>query len=130
MPKNSCGVTLIEVLVAFVVLSVTLAVVMQIFSGGLRNARLVDGYSRALLLAESKLAAVGVEKPLVAGEDGGQMGKDFRWRVVINPYGDGGQASINMMRVSLFEVRVQVAWRESTQERTLELTTLRLAAIP
>ena len=74
MPSNYRGMTLIEVLVAFVVLSLTMAVTMQIFSGGIRNARLADSYSRAVFLAESKLAAVGIEQPLTLGESNGQVG--------------------------------------------------------
>ncbi len=47
MPRlsNTCrGMTLIEVLVAFVVLSLAMAVIMQIFSGGMRNGRLARLY--------------------------------------------------------------------------------------
>ena len=69
MQSKCRGMTLIEVLVAFVVLSVTMAAILQIFSGGMRNARLADSYSRAVFLAESKLAAAGIERPLVPGEE-------------------------------------------------------------
>lgn len=126
MPKNSRGMTLIEVLVAFVVLSLTLAVIMQIFSGGLRNARLGDSYSRALFLAESRLAAVGVERPLAVGEDSGQLGSDLQWRVAVAPYADGSDTERLMLPVRLYEVRVRVAWNEAGRERRVELTTLRL----
>jgi general secretion pathway protein I len=67
MRKTCRGMTLIEVLVAFIVLSVTMAVILQIFSGGMRNARLAESYSRAVFLAESKMAAVGLERPLMPG---------------------------------------------------------------
>lgn len=118
--------TLIEVLVAFVVLSLTMAVIMQIFSGGMRNARLTSNYSRALFLAESKLAAVGVENQLEAGEMGGRQGADLHWRVVVVPYADGGDAERLMMPVRLYEVRVLVGWDEDGRERRIELASLRL----
>lgn len=120
--------TLIEVLVAFVVLSVALAVIMQIFSGGLRNARIATGYSRALFLAESKLAAVGVEHPLTGGEYGGQLGVDQGWRVIVNPYDDGAGVDRSTMPVRLFEVRVQVNWTEDGRLRQIELVSLRTGA--
>lgn len=126
MPKNCRGMTLIEVLVAFVVLSITLAVIMQIFSGGLRNARKSDAYSRALFLAESKLDAIGVERPLLAGEDGGQFGSDLKWRVTVTPDADSGDAERLMMPVRLYEVRVRVGWVEAGREQQVELVTLRL----
>lgn len=122
--------TLIEVLVAFVVLSMTLAVIMQIFSGGLRNANLADGYSRALFLAQSKLDAVGVESPLAAGESGGKQGGTLHWRVAVIPYADGGDAERLMMQVRLYEVRVLVGWNEDGRERRIELATLRLGPKP
>ncbi len=118
--------TLIEVLVAFVVLSLTMAVIMQIFSGGMRNARLADSYSRAVFLAESKLAAVGVEQPLAPGEGSGQLGSDFGWRVTVGPYDDGGAADRLMLPVRLYQVRVRVSWSESGRARQVELASLRL----
>ncbi len=115
--------TLIEVLVAFVVLSVTLSVIMQIFSGGLRNARTADAYSRAVFLAESKLAAAGVEQKLVVGESSGEVGKDLRWRVAVSPIEDGGEP---MTPVRLYEVRAQVIWSDDGRERRIELISLRV----
>ena len=126
MRTNSQGMTLIEVLVAFVVLSLTMAVIMQIFSGGMRNARLADTYSRAVFLAESKLAAVGVDQRVVPGEGGGQVGSDFRWRVTIVPHDDSGAADRLMLSVRLYQVRVRINWNESGQERQIELASLRL----
>ena len=126
MRTNCQGMTLIEVLVAFVVLSLTMAVVMQIFSGGLRNARLAETYSRAVFLAESKLAAVGVEQPLAPGEGSGQLGVDLRWRVTVGPYDDNSAADRLMLPVRLYQVRVRVNWSERGRERQIELVSLRL----
>lgn len=126
MHKQCGGMTLIEVLVAFVVLSVTMAVILQIFTGGMRNARLSDGYSRAVFLAESRLAAVGVERPLVLGEDGGQAGQNFKWRVIVVPADDAGAADRQLLPVRLFEVKVLVGWIEDGRDRQIALTTLKL----
>jgi general secretion pathway protein I len=118
--------TLIEVLVAFVILSLAMGVIMQIFSGGMRNARLAEGYSRAVFLAESRLAAVGLEQPLVAGEVGGQLDPDLRWRVTISPYDDGGVADQLLMSQRLYQVRVRVSWGDEGRQRQVELSSLRL----
>ena len=125
--RSDCqGMTLIEVLVAFVVLSLTMAVVMQIFSGGMRNARLADAYSRAVFLAESKLAETGVEQPLAPGEGAGKLGSDFRWRVTVLRYDDGGAAERLTLPARLYQVRVRVNWNEGGRERQVELFTLRV----
>lgn len=125
MRNQSRGMTLIEVLVAFVVLSVTLAVILQIFTGGMRNARLADSYSRAVFLAESKLAAVGVERPLLAGDDAGQM-VDMQWHVNVQPMDDGGAADRLLLPSRLYQVSVRVAWNEGGHDRQILLESLRL----
>lgn len=118
--------TLIEVLVAFIVLSLTMAVIMQIFSGGMRNARLADSYSRAVFLAESKLAAAGVEQPLTPGEVSGRLGSDLNWRVATGLYDDDGAGERLMLQSRLYQVRVFVDWNESGKLRRIELATLRM----
>ena len=118
--------TLIEVLVAFVILSLAMGVIMQIFSGGIRNARLAEGYSRALFLAESRLAAVGREQALIPGEVSGQTNPDLRWRVVINPFDDAGASEQFAMPVRLYQVKVIVNWSEEGRQRLIELSSLKL----
>lgn len=126
MPKKNRGMTLIEILVAFVVLSMTLAVIMRIFSGGLHNAAMADSYSRALFLAESKLAATGIERPLVPGEESGRLGSDLYWRVTVSSNTADDDAGMLMMSVRLYQVKVVVGWKENNREKRIELTTLRL----
>ena len=118
--------TLIEVLVAFVMLSLTMAVILQIFNGGMRNARLAETYSRAVFLAESKLAEVGVERPLAPSESSGDVGADLHWRIMVGLYDDGGVADRLMLPLRLYRVRVQINWSESGRERRVELASLRL----
>ena len=120
------GMTLIEVLVAFVILSVAMGVIMQIFSGGIRNARLAEGYSRALFLAESRMAAVGREQLLVPGEMNGQTSPDLRWRVIVSPFDDAGASEQFAMPVRLYQVKVVVNWSEEGGQRLIELASLKL----
>jgi general secretion pathway protein I len=124
------GMTLIEVLVAFVVLSLTLAVIMQIFSGGMHNARQAGAYSYALILAESQLAAVGVEQPLVVGQRSGQTGPDLTWHTTVDLFDDGGAAERLHLPARLYQIRAQVSWSDGTRARQIELTSLRLGPSP
>lgn len=128
--KKHRGMTLIEVLVAFVILSLAMGVIMQIFFGGMRNARLAGGYSRAVFLAQSKLAAVGIEQPLITGEGSGQLDGDLRWRITVNPYDDGGEAERLLMAQRLYQVQVVVSWSEEGRQRQVALNSLRLGAKP
>ena len=118
--------TLMEVLVAFIVLSLTMAVILHIFSGGMRNARLTDSYSRAVFLAQSRLAAVGVESPLLPGEENGQVGTTLQWRVSVARVEDSGEADRLLMPVRQYLVRAQVTWQEDGRDKQIELSSVRL----
>lgn len=124
------GMTLIEVLVAFVLLSMSLGVIFHIFAGGMRNARTSEGYSRAVFLAESKLAAVGAQYPLVPGEHQGQLESGLQWRLSIARWPDSSAASSVMtLGVALFDVKVQVAWPEHGKNHNVELVSTRLGSV-
>ena len=120
------GFTLIEVLVAFAIAALSLATLMRIFGTGLESARISEAQSRATMVAESRLAAIGVERPLVVGESAGETEDGYRWRVVASPLADDAAAP-----VIRYEVTVVVAWGpEGERERDVALHTLRLAARP
>ena len=133
MRKSNRGFSLLEVLVAFVILALVLGVLMQIFSGGLRNASRAGEYQHAVLLGQSKLASVGIETPLKEGESNGEFDGTYRWQVSIRPYLDSrGQADEQtglpapILPVTLMEVEIQVLWGDIEQPRSVSLQTLRL----
>jgi type II secretory pathway pseudopilin PulG len=80
------GFTLLEVLVAFTLLALVMATLMQVFTRGVTNADIADRYAKAAMLAESKLATVGVEEALVEGDTNGQFNDDYAWRLSVRPY--------------------------------------------
>ena len=132
MKRSHAGFTLLEVLVAFVILALTLSVIMRIFSGGLRNVSVADDYSHALLLAQSRLAEMSVQ-PL-EGEASGEFDKKFRWRSAIHPWTDAAAVPTSRTQplpVSLMEIEVKVAWgEEGGGSREISLSTLQLAPVP
>jgi len=114
------GFTLIEVLVAFAILSLTVVVAMQGFAGGLRLLKLSGDHQRAILIADQKAREVVVPKE--GREEGTEGG--FAWERVIKPVPapeldvPGRPAKWHM-----YEISVQVAWGE--QRRAVGVTTLR-----
>lgn len=80
------GFTLLEVIVAVVIAALCLAALSQVFATGVRAASTSSDYMRAMTLAQSLLAAVGVEK---AASDGSESGttSDGRltWTVSVAP---------------------------------------------
>lgn len=83
---RAAGFTLLEILVAFTLLALVMATLMQVFSKGVTNADIADRYAKAAMLAESKLATVGVEEVLAEGDTSGQFNDDFAWRLSVRPY--------------------------------------------
>ena len=126
MRSFSRGMTLLEILVAFVILSLTMAVILHIFSGGMRNSRSAERYSLAVFLAQSRLAAVGIEQPLELSEVSGQVGPNLHWRVNVVALDDGGEADRLLMPVRQYLVRATVAWNEDGHDKLVELSSLRL----
>jgi general secretion pathway protein I len=88
------GFSLLEVIVAFVILSMTLAAVMQIFSGGLRNAKTSQAYLAALRQAESRLARLGIETRLVEGVTHGRTAEGLRWTQTVSQLERDGRTSL------------------------------------
>ncbi len=124
------GFTLLEVLVAFAVLAVSLGALFQIFSTGTRASRTAEAYTYATLLAESKLASVGIEMPLHTGEQAGEFDNGFAWRVAVRPYWLDGQETDGTFSVPAYEVDVTVSWDGGGGLRSISLTTLRLGSQP
>lgn len=94
-PANNrvLGFTLLEVLVAFTLLALAMGIIMQVFSRGVNGADLADRYAKAAMLAESKLAGVGVEEVLSEGEFTGQFDDSFTWTMSVRPYSSTSEAA-------------------------------------
>jgi general secretion pathway protein I len=117
------GFTLIETLVALIIMIGVATMLYRGFSGGLRAAATADEAESALLVAQSRLAALGVETPLAAGEQEGQE-DGVAWRVSVEPYPGSDEA---VAGPKAFWATVTVAWREKRgARRSLQLTTLKL----
>jgi general secretion pathway protein I len=125
------GFTLIEVLVALVILSLSLAIIFAGFSTSLRSKRVAEDHQQATLLAESKLNSVGVERPLQEGVTVGRFDDRFRWKVEVAPYHEEEMdqtQDLEKLPLVPLVVTVTVSWGDPGDERSVSLTTLRLEA--
>lgn len=120
------GFTLIEILVAFMVLTLVLTVVFRIFSGGLRNIELSSDYTRAVLVAESQLTAAGITVPLEIGETSGEWNEHFHWQRIIEAYLPWEEEKELSSAVQGYRVTVNVNWEQAGQQRRLSLGSIRL----
>ena len=125
---NSRGYSLIEVLVAFMILALALTVLLRIFSGGLSNISASADYARAVLVAEAQLAGAGIAGELSPGETTGEEAGRYRWSRKVTAYPLVGTTGIADQPVSAYQVTVTVEWPRGAQLRQVDLTSLRLAA--
>jgi general secretion pathway protein I len=128
------GFSLIEVLAAFVILALFATSLFGLFSGALGNASAADDWSRALLVAQSRLAAAASVQPLVEVADSGtEEDGRIRWESRVAPWEppevDPELARISdAMTIRLYRVEVDVRFPGlAGGERTISLATLRLA---
>ena len=120
------GFTLLEILVAFVLLSMTLGVILQIFSGGLQNTAAAGHYAQAAIFADSKLAMLDSESPLVEGETHGAEG-NYNWRMTIEPYQDTDDLNkLTTGRYQLYTINLRIQWQHGAHQPELEFKTYRL----
>lgn len=79
------GFSLIEILVAFTILALSLGVLMNVFTTNMYSSRLVMEYSQATDVAESVLAQIGKEISILNGPLEGNILR-FNWRLNVTPY--------------------------------------------
>lgn len=123
------GFSLLEVLVAFAILSLALTTLFSLFGGAVRSSAVARDYQQALLLAETQLAYLqGVNAAqLQAASTHGETSGGFSWRSEVTPL---EQELPVVAGVTLYRLAVQIHWQESGRARQLELTTLRLGQTP
>ena len=119
------GFSLLEVVVAFAILALSLGLLIQLFSRALNTTALSGDYSRAATLAQARLDAVGVYVPLEPGSYSGEPEDGFSWQVFIEPYEPEGLPW--ELPLDSFLVTSVVSWDDGGgKQRETSLTTLRL----
>lgn len=128
LAQRSRGFTLLEVLVAFMVLAVSLSILLRIYSASFNALRSAEHHQTALLLAESRLAETlaGLRADSRGSDsDSGSLQPPYRWSSEIDDYEFANQQGGIDYRVTPRLVRVSVSWGRSPAER-VTLSTLRL----
>jgi len=125
MTSRQQGFTLIEVVVAFAIVSLAFAALYQSFASTLRGGATVEKREHALLLGQSLLDRIGRDLPLQPGEVRGNSKSGFEWVVAMTPYATDKPGV--QWPVPTFEVLVTVSWGNGDGRR-ITLRSLELGA--
>lgn len=121
---NQQGFSLLEILIAFSILAVSLSILLNIFALGVTTASVAEDYTTAVEIAESLMAKTGIETPLQAGQIEGVQHNKYHWQVLVQPFALASEPVDNTtLNAALFKVSVTVSWGDG---RKIKLVTLKL----
>jgi general secretion pathway protein I len=137
------GFTLLEVLVAFVILAVALGLLLGMLSRGLGQVSRSGDETEATLHAQSLLDTVGTLEPITPGSRDGEFEQGrYRWHLQVAPAPDpappppppaGSPAPVPVPGLAtpiLYRVALDVQWGAAGPRQRLHFDTLRLRAPP
>lgn len=132
------GFTLLEVMLAFVLLAVAMGTIVGMLSRGLNQVQRSEGASEATLYAQSFLDQLGVLEPLRPGQRQGEFGdRRYRYRLNIREVPDPAPRVASEVPVEpvqaanmpkLYRVELLVSWGRETADQRLRLVALRARA--
>jgi general secretion pathway protein I len=125
------GFTLIEVVVALAILSVGLTVVIELFAGGLRLARVSEEYTKAVNYGRIKMEEIAVKPKIEEGSEEGKFDSTFRWQVGVKkvdvlPIEKKPDIEVP---VELFQIQVKVIWKSGSKERSTSVETYKMMRV-
>jgi len=121
------GFTLLELLVAFTIAASAITAILYAFAGGLWRLQRTADFGVAALVAESRLAELGVSTPLQPGvSSGGNESGDYDWTITVEPY---QHESLQWTDAGyhLYAVTVQVVWERGGRDNRFFLYSLKAA---
>ena len=126
VPRSlSHGFSLLETIAAILLLAIAVAALMRVASASLNLTDKLGQTTRADMLAQGKLDALGIAEPLAPGEYEGKFDKDYRWRLRVLPWQDGELPPDAALM--LYRVELHVLWGDARRPRELTYVTLRTA---
>jgi len=122
---SNAGFTLLEILVAISILAISLVVILQLFSGGLKSRKVSDDYTRGVFHAREKMSEILLSKDLAEGESGGEFPDSFRWVSLIKLV-ESGQEEEEKLPFKMFDIQVEILWDAGRSEKHFQVSTIKI----
>jgi general secretion pathway protein I len=124
------GFSLLEVLVAFVIMGLVVTGILQLVGNSLRSVALADEYSYAVQIAESKLASVGSLFPVAIGSHTGTLQDKFNWRITIENSTIIPPDTAQIPSAYPYLIRIEITWPLDNPKRNFQLASIRFGKAP
>jgi prepilin-type N-terminal cleavage/methylation domain-containing protein len=121
--KGECGFTLLEVLVALVILSIAITLIIQLYAANLRSVSISGNMAAVAAWSDVKIREILAEPSLT----------EKAWREITN---DGYRIEVSIVEVlkertdnlpvKMMEVTLIVRWDEGRKERNLQLKSVKM----
>lgn len=118
--KNERALSLIEVLVTVLILSISILTLIQGISQGIMVLDTAEGLSEAALLAKKKMAELELEKFEIGVESSGvfEENKKYSWKVDIKDPELDEAKNFAISQVDLF-----ILWKDQGTEKQIKIST-------
>ncbi len=121
---NQRGFTLLEVLLAFAILSLTLAMIFRAFSQGAYGTQISHQQLALVSLAEAKFASAGIDTKLTPGNFEGYSAKGLHWQIEVARL-DEFKEFTEATGISVFSLAVTTSWPNQAKVRPVRLKTVK-----
>ena len=140
--SHARGFTLLEVMLAFVLLATAMGLLIAMLSNGLRQVRQAQDETDAALYAQSLLDQIGVLEAIVPAQREGEFDHGrYRYQLQISeardpipprvlPNAPATPATVTIAAPKLYRIALLVTWGAAQPAQRLQLVTLRARAAP
>lgn len=127
--RGQQGFTLLEVLLAVMILGLSIVAILQQFSVALRAGSTSQDVTRAVLHAKEKLEELKIKKNPAESSESGSFDDGYNWQthvaIYLLPEIEGESTAEDSLKHEIFQLTSTVTWQSGEQEKQIELSTLK-----
>lgn len=127
--RSQAGFTLLEVLLAVVIMGVSLTTILLQFQTALHAGSISQDRTNAVIYAKEKLESLKIEDELSESSQSGTFENGYEWETEVSLYeyeeDQEEDISYEDLRHETYKLRAAVKWNSGINKRQVELITLK-----
>jgi len=122
LPVGSRGFTLLEIMVAFVLLTIVVTIILQLFSANLKTLWMSDDYLTAATLADIKMKEILEDGALKESTSSETTQEGYRMDITIT---EALEKRTRDLSWKVLDVTLNVSWQKGMKSRSLSMRTFK-----